>query len=413
MADPAQEKNLFNSTERGVIPPSPTPQRDERPAAEKYPPRDDKPALYSVWRKGDTEPLEVVDSALHAWQEFQTQDGIDVVIRAGMDERGPVLATRETVAVENKVWGDSHTVHPETLTDDFKRDLVAEGRNPDNPREPLRAVTQTDDERSAERSEELSPDITADQLRERLAARERQERASNQPPVSGEQAIRHVEVTTSQAAFSYPPRYAPVGAHPKALEYQVGQEQRTQQSSDREAVARQDALSRKDEAGRAEILRERNAQHERSRRAEVMDDQASRERVATREQQSRVDVKRDGDANQAIARAKMDRAQPEAPRLPTDMLSRTLSSSPSSLRAMFSQSQQAAQQLAEIAPPEARAMFAQSQATAQRLTSAPSVVRAMMAAEAPRRADAAREAEQASPLVTQLDAPQRRHGMSR
>lgn len=128
-----QEKSLFNSTERGEIPQPSAPSRDDRPAAEKYPPRNDKPELYSLY-EGDVHK-DTFTTAAQAWEEFQKHGGKDVSIQP--DFGGEILVARRVRTVENQMWTGEREEFDIKVSDNFKRDLVAEGRNPDNPREPL------------------------------------------------------------------------------------------------------------------------------------------------------------------------------------------------------------------------------------------------------------------------------------
>jgi hypothetical protein len=127
------EKSLFNSTERGQIQQPPAPPRDDRPAAEKYPPRDDKPGLYSLY-DGDVHK-DTFTTAAQAWEEFQKYGGKDVSIQPEFG--GEHMVIRRERTVENQVWSGERKEFDVKVSDNFKRDLVAEGRNPDNPREPL------------------------------------------------------------------------------------------------------------------------------------------------------------------------------------------------------------------------------------------------------------------------------------
>ena len=73
------EKSLFNSTERGQIGQSAAQTRGDRPAAEKYPPRDDKPSLYSLY-DGDVH-MDTFTTAAQVWEEFQKHGGKGVSIQ--------------------------------------------------------------------------------------------------------------------------------------------------------------------------------------------------------------------------------------------------------------------------------------------------------------------------------------------
>jgi hypothetical protein len=139
----------------------------EKPLAERYAPRADKPEIYYLY-KGD-EMLEGYSSAFDAYRDFENHGGTDVELR---DEHGERLMSRDVRTVEHDfaAWSGLHTEAPVTLSDNMKRDLVAEGRNPENPREPLEA-TRTP-EPAAALAAALDTDPTAEQLRAQLGAPE-------------------------------------------------------------------------------------------------------------------------------------------------------------------------------------------------------------------------------------------------
>ncbi|OMG71395.1 hypothetical protein [Burkholderia ubonensis] len=139
----------------------------EKPLAERYAPRADKPEIYYLY-KGD-EQIDGYTSAFEAFKDFENHGGNDIELRAPDGER---LMTRDIQRIEHNVsaWSGHHYEAPVTLSDNMKRDLVAEGRNPENPREPLASPVREAGTATPEPMAVSDEDMTAEQLRARLDA---------------------------------------------------------------------------------------------------------------------------------------------------------------------------------------------------------------------------------------------------
>lgn len=210
-----REKSLFNSTEQGQITQPAAPTRDDRPATEKYPPRDDKPGLYSLY-DGDVHK-DTFTTAAQAWEEFQKHGGKGVSIQPEFG--GEILVIRRELTIDKQMSAGTRNEHPVEIHDNFKRDLVAEGRNPDNPGQPLRVEAKV---QATAATAALSDDFTAEQLIAREQGQSgsparKIEPATQEPPRRHVDALRQAlspSSTSVQAMFAKGRVSAPVDTVP-------------------------------------------------------------------------------------------------------------------------------------------------------------------------------------------------------